>query len=81
MFARFLMLASVLFIVSACSHNKDKTAMDQQGMATQESSATGAAGVGGACTSPVREAGHTDVGVQCRRATTLSPIPARFREA
>jgi peptidoglycan-associated lipoprotein len=47
MFARFLMLASVLLLVSACSHNKDKTAMDQQGMATQESSTAGAAGVGG----------------------------------
>ncbi len=40
MLARFLMIAAVLFTVSACSSKGDETAMDQQGIATTQEGAT-----------------------------------------
>jgi peptidoglycan-associated lipoprotein len=42
MFTRFLMIATVLVALSACSTKKDATALDQQGMATEQSTTTGA---------------------------------------
>jgi peptidoglycan-associated lipoprotein len=41
MLARFLMIAAVMFTVSACSSTDDQTALDEQGMAGQEQTTTG----------------------------------------
>lgn len=41
MLTRLLMMAAVLITVSACSHTDDQTALDSQGLATQEQQTTG----------------------------------------
>ncbi len=41
MLARYLMIAAVMFVVSACSHNEDEAAMDQTGLTGQEQTTTG----------------------------------------
>lgn len=44
MLARFLMIAAVLFVVSACSSTDDETVLDQQGLSGTEQGVQGGAG-------------------------------------